>query len=109
MPPDIGGSGGRGAKRALLSVFQKWMLRYPLLATIAYVRNRDFQLEAWAYFQGLSRARDKSDSSIRLPFTMRTTSERCCRASVCCETFGVWGSMPKSSIFGVPRSILEDS
>ena len=65
-------SAGRAAKSAMLSVFQKWILRYPLLATMAYARNRDFQLEAWGYFHALQRAREDSDSSRGWRYRLRT-------------------------------------
>lgn len=50
------------------------MCRSPLLATLAYTRNRDFQLEAWAYVNGLVRARCEQLDAVGWRYRLRTNT-----------------------------------
>lgn len=63
-------------KSSIAGTIKRWvtplMLRSPFLATLAYLKNRDFQLEAWGYVHGLAAARDASDASAGWRYRLRT-------------------------------------
>jgi len=64
----------RTKQGVLLAPLRRLMLRSPFFATLAYLRNKDFQLEAWAYFHGLQQVRDSSDNSIGWRYRLRTNT-----------------------------------
>ena len=63
---------GRGPRLLFGPIVRKLGLKSPLVATLCYLRNRDFQLEAWSYLHGLNQARSDESSSTGWRYHLRT-------------------------------------